>query len=304
MSVHQRSAAFWAAKAVVRAVEGVDFQIAPGETFALVGESGCGKSTLARCVVGLLAPTAGSVAFSGRRVQMIFQNPYASLNPRWRIFDIIAEPVRAYRLVDPANIERRVKELLEMVGLGVADARKYPHQFPAGSASAFPSRVRWRANPIFWFAMNRRRRLTFPQAEILNLLKDVQRQLKLSYMFISHDLPVVYQMADHVGVMYLGKIVEMAATDRLLPPHSIPTRECCSPRCRSLTAAGSAATFPWESCPARSTAAGLPISSALSIGVRAVPQRRAADDRRCRLSRRPRCAAALTPTSPPPRFLA
>src|SRR5712672_2998434 len=96
--------------AVVRAVESVDFQIARGETFALVGESGCGKSTLARCVVGLLAPTAGSVAFSGRRVQMIFQNPYASLNPRWRIFDIIAEPARAYRLVDAVNVERRERE--------------------------------------------------------------------------------------------------------------------------------------------------------------------------------------------------
>lgn len=208
--------------AVVRAVEGVDFQIARGETFALVGESGCGKSTLARCVVRLLAPTAGSVAFSGRRLQMIFQNPYASLNPRWRIFDIIAEPVRAYRLVDPVNIERRVKELLEMVGLSVADARKYPHQFSGGQRQRISIARALAGEPDLLVCDEPTSSLDVSvQAQILNLLKDVQRELKLSYLFISHNLPVVYQMADHVGVMYLGKIVEMAATDRLFaaPQH-------------------------------------------------------------------------------------
>jgi peptide/nickel transport system ATP-binding protein len=208
--------------AVVRAVEGVDFQIARGETFALVGESGCGKSTLARCVVGLLAPTAGSIAFSGRRVQMIFQNPYASLNPRWRIFDIIAEPVRAYRLVDAANIDRRVKELLEMVGLSVADARKYPHQFSGGQRQRISIARALAGEPDLLVCDEPTSSLDVSmQAQILNLLKDVQRELKLSYLFISHNLPVVYQMADHVGVMYLGKIVEMATTDRLFaaPQH-------------------------------------------------------------------------------------
>ena len=208
--------------AVVRAVEGVDFQIARGETFALVGESGCGKSTLARCVVGLLAPTAGSVTFSGRRIQMIFQNPYASLNPRWRIFDIIAEPVRAYRLVDAANIERRVKELLEMVGLSIADARRYPHQFSGGQRQRISIARALAGEPDLLVCDEPTSSLDVSvQAQILNLLKDVQRKLKLSCLFISHNLPVVYQMADHVGVMYLGKIVEMAATDRLFaaPQH-------------------------------------------------------------------------------------
>jgi peptide/nickel transport system ATP-binding protein len=209
-------------KAVVRAVEGVDFQITRGETFALVGESGCGKSTLARCVVGLLAPTAGSVAFSGRRVQMIFQNPYASLNPRWRIFDIIAEPVRAYRLVDAVNIDRRVKELLDMVGLSVADARKYPHQFSGGQRQRISIARALAGEPDLLVCDEPTSSLDVSvQAQILNLLKDVQRELKLSYLFISHNLPVVYQMADRVGVMYLGKIVEMATTDRLFaaPQH-------------------------------------------------------------------------------------
>jgi peptide/nickel transport system ATP-binding protein len=209
-------------RAIVRAVEGVDFQIARGETFALVGESGCGKSTLARCVVGLLAPTAGSVAFSGRRVQMIFQNPYASLNPRWRISDIIAEPARAYRLVDAVNVERRVKELLEMVGLSVADARKYPHQFSGGQRQRISVARALAGEPDLLVCDEPTSSLDVSvQAQILNLLKDVQRELKLSYLFISHNLPVVYQMADHIGVMYLGKIVEMAATDRLFtaPQH-------------------------------------------------------------------------------------
>jgi peptide/nickel transport system ATP-binding protein len=209
-------------RAIVRAVEGVDFQIARGETFALVGESGCGKSTLARCVVGLLAPTAGSVAFSGRRVQMIFQNPYASLNPRWRIFDIIAEPARSYRLVDAVNVERRVKDLLEMVGLSVADARKYPHQFSGGQRQRISIARALAGEPDLLVCDEPTSSLDVSvQAQILNLLKDVQRELKLSYLFISHNLPVVYQMADHVGVMYLGKIVETAATDRLFtaPQH-------------------------------------------------------------------------------------
>jgi peptide/nickel transport system ATP-binding protein len=214
---------FWSReRTIVRAVEGVDFQIARGETFALVGESGCGKTTLARCIVGLLAPTAGSVAFSGRRVQMIFQNPYASLNPRWRIFDIIAEPARAYRLVDAVNVERRVKELLEMVGLSVADARKYPHQFSGGQRQRISIARALAGEPDLLVCDEPTSSLDVSvQAQILNLLKDVQRELKLSYLFISHNLPVIYQMADHVGVMYLGKIVETAATDRLFaaPQH-------------------------------------------------------------------------------------
>jgi peptide/nickel transport system ATP-binding protein len=119
-------------EALIRAVDGVDLDIAPGETLALVGESGSGKSTLARCIVGLLVPSEGSVTFHGRRIQMIFQNPYASLNPRWRIFDIVAEPLRAYRLADRTNLHGRVDQLLQRVGLSIADAHRYPHQFSGG----------------------------------------------------------------------------------------------------------------------------------------------------------------------------
>jgi peptide/nickel transport system ATP-binding protein len=207
---------FSSQKAVVRAVDGVDFHSARGETFALVGESGCGKSTLARCVVGLLSPTAGAITFTGRRAQMIFQNPYASLNPRWRIFDIVAEPVRAYRLADAAGMKRRVHRLLEMVGLSTADAQKYPHQFSGGQRQRISIARALAGEPDLLVCDEPTSSLDVSvQAQILNLLKDVQREFKLSYLFISHNLPVVYQMADHVGVMYLGKIVETAATDRL-----------------------------------------------------------------------------------------
>jgi peptide/nickel transport system ATP-binding protein len=210
-------------RAIIRAVDGVDFQIASGETFALVGESGSGKSTLARCVVGLLPPTSGSVVFSGRRLQMVFQNPYASLNPRWRIFDIVAEPLRAYRLADGAGVARRVSELLERVGLSAVDARKYPHQFSGGQRQRISIARALAGEPDLLVCDEPTSSLDVSvQAQILNLLKDVQRDFKLSYLFISHNLPVVYQMADRVAVMHLGKIVETAATDRLFsaPEHS------------------------------------------------------------------------------------
>jgi peptide/nickel transport system ATP-binding protein len=210
-------------KAVIRAVDGVDFQIAPGETFALVGESGSGKSTLARCVVGLLPPTSGSVAFFGRRLQMIFQNPYASLNPRWRIFDIVAEPLRAYKLADGAGMERRVSGLLERVGLSVVDSRKYPRQFSGGQRQRISIARALAGEPDLLVCDEPTSSLDVSvQAQILNLLKDVQRDLKLSYLFISHNLPVVSQMADRVAVMHLGKIVETGATDRLFSEPQYP----------------------------------------------------------------------------------
>lgn len=207
---------------VVRAVDGVDFDIAPAETFALVGESGSGKSTLARCVVGLLTPTAGSIAFAGRRMQMVFQNPYASLNPRWTIFNVVAEPLRAYRLADGAAMERRIHELLERVGLTTNDARKYPHQFSGGQRQRISIARALAGEPDLLVCDEPTSSLDVSvQAQILNLLKDVQRDLKLTMLFISHNLPVVYQMADHVAVMHLGKIVETGATERLFtrPQH-------------------------------------------------------------------------------------
>jgi peptide/nickel transport system ATP-binding protein len=209
-------------KDAIRAVDGVDFEIAAGETFALVGESGCGKSTLARCVVGLLPATAGTVQFAGRRMQMVFQNPYGSLNPRWRIFDIVAEPLRAYRLADRAALRARVSELLERVGLGAADARKYPHQFSGGQRQRISIARALAGEPDLLVCDEPTSSLDVSvQAQILNLLKDVQRDLRLSYLFISHNLPVVYQMADRVGVMVSGKIVETLAAETLFstPQH-------------------------------------------------------------------------------------
>ncbi len=166
---------------------------------------------------------AGTTAFHGRRMQMIFQNPYASLNPRWRIFDIVAEPLRSYRLAGGADLERRVNALLEMVGLSIADARKYPHQFSGGQRQRISIARALAGEPDLLVCDEPTSSLDVSvQAQILNLLKDVQRDLKLSYLFISHNLPVVYQMADRVAVMVGGKIVETAATDLLFsaPQHS------------------------------------------------------------------------------------
>lgn len=202
--------------AIVRAVDGVDLEIGPSETLALVGGSGSGKSTLARCIVGLLPPTAGTIAFSGRRIQMIFQNPYASLNPRWRISDVVAEPLRAYRLAWGAALQGRVGELLERVGLAPADGRKYPHQFSGGQRQRISIARALASEPDLLVCDEPTSSLDVSvQAQILNLLKDVQRDLNLSYLFISHNLPVVYQMANRVAVMVDGKIVETAETDAL-----------------------------------------------------------------------------------------
>jgi peptide/nickel transport system ATP-binding protein len=209
-------------EAVIRAVDGVDLDIAPGETLALVGESGSGKSTLARCVVGLLVPSEGSVTFRGRRIQMIFQNPYASLNPRWRIFDIVAEPLRAYRLADTTNLDGRVDQLLRRVGLSIADAHRYPHQFSGGQRQRISIARALAGEPDLLVCDEPTSSLDVSiQAQILNLLKDVQRDLKITYLFVSHNLAVVYQMADRVAVMQEGKIVETAATELLFssPQH-------------------------------------------------------------------------------------
>jgi peptide/nickel transport system ATP-binding protein len=202
---------------VVRAVDGVEFEIAKGETFALVGESGSGKSTVARCVAGLLRPSAGSIAFTGRRLQMIFQDPYGSLNPRWRIFDVVAEPIRAYRLVgDSSALRRRVAAVLDQVGLAAADARRFPHEFSGGQRQRISIARAIASEPDLLICDEPTSSLDVSvQAQILNLMKDLQRDLGLTYLFISHNLAVVYQMADHVGVMRLGKLVETRRVDEL-----------------------------------------------------------------------------------------
>ncbi len=224
---------------VLRAVDGVDFEIRKGETLSFVGESGCGKSTVARLVVGLYRPTRGSMQFDGvdmsnmgsraemerirKRFQMIFQDPYASLNPRWRVGKIIAEPIVVHGLMkDPAKIRARVDELLRQVGLSPADQEKFPHEFSGGQRQRISIARALSSNPEFLVCDEPTSALDVSvQAQILNLMKDLQRQLGLTYLFISHNLAVVYYISDRVGVMYLGKLVEVADVQTLFtrPQH-------------------------------------------------------------------------------------
>jgi peptide/nickel transport system ATP-binding protein len=212
---------------LLHAVDGVSFTIGRGETLALVGESGCGKSTVARMLVGLYRPNRGSVQIDGhdlseisgpsgqalrRRIQMIFQDPYASLNPRWKVSEIIAEPIRVHRLIDgDAAIAQRVGELLQHVGLAAADAGRFPHQFSGGQRQRISIARALASEPEFLVCDEPTSALDVSvQAQVLNLMRDLQREDKLTYLFISHNLAVVHHVADRVGVMYLGRIVEIA----------------------------------------------------------------------------------------------
>jgi peptide/nickel transport system ATP-binding protein len=214
----------------LRAVDGLSFSIPRGTTLSLVGESGCGKSTVARLVVGLYALTAGAIRFDGRpldevrrdpsqrrRMQMIFQDPYASLNPRWRVRDIVAEPLRAFGLVqDRAAEARRVDELLTQVGLSPQDGEKFPHEFSGGQRQRISIARALSSNPDFLVCDEPTSALDVSvQAQILNLMKQLQRDLGLTYLFISHNLAVVRQVSDMVGVMYLGRLVEVAPAETL-----------------------------------------------------------------------------------------
>ncbi len=229
----------WLARAIERsprvflkAVDGVSFAVAKGETLALVGESGCGKSTVARLVVGLYRPTSGRVLFDGlelaglpaaerarsrRRMQMIFQDPYASLNPRWRVRDIVAEPLRAFGLASGrAELAERVGALLVQVGLSPADGEKYPHEFSGGQRQRISIARALSSNPEFLVCDEPTSALDVSvQAQILNLMRDLQEQLGLTYLFISHNLAAVRHISDRVGVMYLGRIVEIADSGTL-----------------------------------------------------------------------------------------
>lgn len=212
----------------VHAVDGVSFSIERGKTLALVGESGCGKSTVARLLVGLYEPTRGSVEFDGadtaktlassgalalrRRMQMIFQDPYASLNARWKVQDIIAEPLREHGLIDGVEAQRaRVAELLQSVGLTAADREKFPHQFSGGQRQRISIARALATQPEFLVCDEPTSALDVSvQAQVLNIMKELQRERGLTYLFISHNLAVVRHVSDQVGVMYLGRLVELA----------------------------------------------------------------------------------------------
>ena len=196
---------------LLRAVDRVSFEVAQGETLALVGESGCGKSTVARLIARLYAPSEGSIEFRGRRLQMIFQDPYASLNPRWRVRKIIEEPMR---FLDGGG--KPVAELLRQVGLSPDDAERYPHEFSGGQRQRISIARALAGEPELLICDEPTSALDVSvQAQILNLMAELQQRLGLTYLFISHNLAVVSLVADRVGVMYLGRIVELANASEL-----------------------------------------------------------------------------------------
>ncbi|SIT73023.1 ABC transporter ATP-binding protein [Edaphobacillus lindanitolerans] len=214
-------------KDFVKAVNGVNLKVNKGETLGIVGESGCGKSTLARTLVGLLEPTAGDILFEGKSIlgsgrkqmhqlrkdiQMVYQDPYTSLNPRMKAGEIIAAPLKAYRMTD--NLERRVKELMDRVGLKAEDYAKFPHQFSGGQRQRIGIARALALNPKLIILDEPVSALDVSiQAQVINLLEDLQKELGLTYVFIAHDLSVIKHIADQVAVMYLGKIMEVSDSE-------------------------------------------------------------------------------------------
>ena len=220
----------------VRAVDEVSFSLKEGETFGLVGESGCGKTTTGRAILRAIEPTDGSVRFtmkSGERIdtaaadretlrllrqemQLIFQDPFASLNPRMTVFDVVADPLRVNRIARGSELEDRVAEMLRLVGLSVDYARRYPHAFSGGQRQRIGIARALVVNPRLVIADEPVSALDVSvQAQILNLMQDLQEELRLTYLFISHDLSVVQYICHRVAVMYVGKIVEVASTEDL-----------------------------------------------------------------------------------------
>ena len=279
----------------VHAVDDVAFSIARGTTLALVGESGCGKSTVARLLVGLYAPTRGRVVFDGidttgegrpnsvrRRMQMIFQDPYASLNPRWKVQDIVAEPLREHGFAEGRSgaenerrLAERVAELLSSVGLAAADAEKFPHQFSGGQRQRISIARALATEPEFLVCDEPTSALDVSvQAQVLNIMKDLQARQGLTYLFISHNLAVVRHVSDQVGVMYLGRIVEIAAKADLFsaPRHPVHAdaarRDSRHPHERAGAHAGAG-----RGAEPAASAGGLRLQPALPACQRALPGR-------------------------------
>ena len=216
----------------VRATDGVSFEIQPGETYGLVGESGCGKTTTGRAVIGLNKVTSGEILFEGkdlaklrgkekrlhtRDIQMIFQDPYSSLNVRKRVLDIVAEPLRNFERLSPDEEKKRVQALIERVGLNPESIYRYPHQFSGGQRQRIGIARALTLNPKLIVADEPVSALDVSvQAQVLNFMQDIQKEFNLSYLFISHDLGVIQHLCDRIGIMYRGRLVEEGTSGRNL----------------------------------------------------------------------------------------
>ncbi len=232
-----RSGVFSQISGWVKAVDDVSFDVREGETFGLVGESGCGKTTVGRTILRLMEPTAGEAIFEGknlfeldkktlrttrRRIQIIFQDPYSSLNPRMTVGSIVGEPLKVHRLAKGKELDEKVGKLLDRVGLRPEHQSRYPHEFSGGQRQRIGIARALALNPQFVVCDEAVSALDVSiQAQILNLLRDLQQEFHLAYLFISHDLNVVEYLANRIAVMYLGKLAEVAATKELFvnPKH-------------------------------------------------------------------------------------